>query len=85
LKKYDNTYGSYFNCSTKYNSIKRLSDEEFLIFKKWIDLMDYWDEICEYEPLNESYDHYYLLPLIFGEKLMVKTKWIGNEEIEYHI
>lgn len=49
LKKYD-SYDSYFNHGTKSNSIKRLSDEQFLIFKNWIDLMEHWYETCEHEP-----------------------------------
>ena len=43
-----------------------------------------WKETCEHEPLNQSYDRYYLLPLTYDEKWKVKTSWIGNAEIEYH-
>jgi hypothetical protein len=77
-------YNLYFNHNIKSNSIKRISEYEFFIFKGWIDLWERWQKSCEQKPLENTYQRYLLIPIEFDSEWDVDTKSKGNGVFEYH-
>jgi len=81
LEKFDD--GLYLNNNIEINTIKSISDEQFSIFKKWIDLVNCVNNHVR-KPFQDTDALCYLLPFTFDEKRKVKTVQIGGETIEYH-